>query len=139
MEPRVLIVMSLVEAQLDRDIPLETIARQVNLSVSRLRHIFKSETGLTLKQYCTARRLQEAKKLIEGTFLNIKEIMARVGIRDKNQFTRSFKRTYGLTPVEYRLRHLGRTPVLSPPTTERDNESVRSRLAAPGNKLVSES
>lgn len=77
-------------------------AAQVNLSVSRFRHLFKSETGMSLVQYVKTLKLKKAKELLETTPLSIKQIMAEVGIRDKSNFCRDFKKTYGLSPIKYR-------------------------------------
>ena len=38
---------------------------------------------------------------MENTFLNMKQIMFAVGVKDKSQFARDFKRLTGLTPTEY--------------------------------------
>jgi transcriptional regulator GlxA family with amidase domain len=104
MEQRVLLVISLMRGDLHRKLSLEKLARQVGLSTSRLRHLFKSETGMSPTQYYKALRMQEAKELIETTFLSMKEIRSRVGIKDKDQFARDFKKFYGLTPAQYRAR-----------------------------------
>ena len=102
MAPKIQMVISMIENDLDRDIPLEELAQRVNLSCSRLRHVFKEETGMTPARYRKALRMQKAKKLVEETFLSMKEIMTSVGIRNKNQFARDFRKAYGLTPSEHR-------------------------------------
>jgi AraC-like DNA-binding protein len=50
--------------------------------------------------------MRKAKKLLEFTFLNVKEVMNRVGAYDASHFVRDFKRTYGVTPAQYRARYL---------------------------------
>jgi len=102
MVQKIQMVISMIEHDLDRDLPLEELAQRVNLSYSRLRHVFKAETGMTPARYRKALRMQKAKELVEETFLSMKEIMTSVGIKDKNQFARDFRRAYGLTPSEYR-------------------------------------
>lgn len=92
------------EEQLHRDLTLEEMARHVNLSPSHLRHLFKEETGTSPARFLKTLRLERAKGLIEGTFLNMKQIMDRVGIKDRRHFAKDFKKTYGLGPVEYRAR-----------------------------------
>lgn len=87
---------------LRRQVSLEEIASLVNLSPSRLRHIFKADTGVSLKQYQKQLRMEKAKELLEDSFLSIKEIMIQIGIPDRNHFARSFRKTFGTTPTQHR-------------------------------------
>src|SRR5262249_31258097 len=82
MDRRVQKVMALIQAELHRSAPLHEVAESVNLSDSRLRHLFKIETGSSPSKFLKALRMQRAKQLCEATFLSIKEIKGRVGIRD---------------------------------------------------------
>lgn len=104
MDPRVRIVIAHIKEDLRRDPSLNTLAEGVRLSSSRLRHLFKSETGESFAQYVKSLRMQEAKRLLETTFLSVKEVMHRVGIRNESHFTQDFKKAYGLTPSQHRMR-----------------------------------
>ena len=75
---------------------------QLNLSTSRLQHLFKADTNMTPAQYLKSLRMQRAKQLIDNTFLSTKEIMQRVGMKDESHFVREFKRIYGLPPGSYK-------------------------------------
>jgi AraC-like DNA-binding protein len=87
------------------EINLTGIAREMNISPSRLRHLFKEETGLSPLQYLKAERIKHARVLLETTYQSMKEIMSRVGMRDKSSFTRNFKNVYGLSPARYRRQY----------------------------------
>jgi AraC family transcriptional regulator of arabinose operon len=102
MDRRVQIVIKFMEVYLDRPLSLSDLARSVNLSPWRLSHIFKSETRTPPLQYLRTLRMQQAKVLLETTFLSVKEIMTEVGVRDGSHFVRDFKTTYGLSPTRYR-------------------------------------
>jgi len=78
------------------------MAEIVNLSPSRLRYLFKKETGVAPGHYLRTFRLEQAKELLEKTFLSVKEITRRVGVNDQSHFIREFKKAYGLTPAQYR-------------------------------------
>ncbi|HEX8709743.1 MAG TPA: helix-turn-helix domain-containing protein [Pyrinomonadaceae bacterium] len=108
MDQRVKEVINLMKGDLSRRLTPGALARKVNLSPAHLRYLFKAETGATLAQYLKTLRMEEARRLLEATFLNVKEIMARIGASDESHFLRDFKRTYGLTPAQYRERHRGR-------------------------------
>ena len=102
MDHRALRVITLMQDDLRRDLTLAHIAQMVNLSTSRLRHLFKNEVGTTPTQYLRALRLQEAKRLLETTPLRVKEVRSAVGFVDDSHFVRDFKRAHGQSPVEYR-------------------------------------
>lgn len=82
--------------------PLEDFSRSVNLSRSRLRHIFRAETGRPWGQFVKGVRIERSKDLLAGSYLRVKEVCAKVGINDESQFIRDFKRAVGMTPTQYR-------------------------------------
>lgn len=47
-----------------------------------------------------------AKTLLEGTFLNVKEVMFNVGFKHRGHFVKGFKKLYGLSPLQYRTQFL---------------------------------
>jgi len=107
MDRRVQTVVEILNDDLHRPLPLKQIASRVNLSPSRLRHIFKTEMGVSPTQYCKELRMLKAKELIETSFMNMKQIMITVGASNKDSFARDFKRAYGFTPSMYRARYHG--------------------------------
>jgi len=68
--------------------------------------MFRDEIGLTPQQYLNILRLKKAKELLETSFLSIKEIRLIVGAKEKSRFARDFNKVYGLTPHQYREKHL---------------------------------
>jgi len=103
MDPRVQKVVTLMREEFHRESSLNEMAQFVNLSPSRLRYLFKSEIGMPPAQYLKAFRMQRARELLETTFLSVKEIISSIGVNDQSHFIREFKRTYGLTPAQYRM------------------------------------
>ena len=101
MDPRVLQAINLLSEDLSRPFSFEAVAASVNLSQSRLRHLFKDETGLTPAQYLKRLRIEGARKLLEGSFLRVKEVMTRVGVSDESHFVTDFKKAHGLPPIKY--------------------------------------
>jgi len=88
--------------QLLRDEPLrfesmETLAAEVNLSATRLSHLFREKTGLTLARYRSFSRMRVlAKAIKEGHTLTIGALDA--GFTDSSHFSRVFKDMYGIPP-----------------------------------------
>jgi AraC-like DNA-binding protein len=104
MDQRVQQAISHMQENLSRKLIPGEIASAVNLSLAHLRYLFKEETGKSPAQYLRALRMQEAGRLLETTFLNVKEVMHRIGVYDESHFTRDFKKVYGMTPAQYRSR-----------------------------------
>ena len=84
---------------------LSKLASMVNLSPSRLRHLFKEETGLTPSQYLKQARLRKAEVLLRTSFLTIKEIANHLGLTSSGHFVREFRKTYGMSPTAYRKKN----------------------------------
>jgi two-component system response regulator YesN len=103
MDQRVEQVIILMEDSLDRHLSVTDLAKAVNLSPWRLCHIFKSETNVAPLQYLRALRMEHAKRLLETTFLSVKQVMTEVGVTDESHFVRDFKATYGVSPARFRL------------------------------------
>jgi transcriptional regulator GlxA family with amidase domain len=87
---------------LEPRLAITQLAGSFNLSPSRLRHLFKIETGLSLKRCLIESRLQSSKALLETSVLSVKEIAVKVGYIHMSHFVRDFRRTYNVTPAEYR-------------------------------------
>ena len=102
MDRRVQIIIALMETEFHREILLGEMARSVNLSPSRFHNLFKTETGTPPYQYLKSLRLARARELLETTFLSVKQVMASAGLNNKSHFVKDFKKTYGMTPTQYR-------------------------------------
>jgi methylphosphotriester-DNA--protein-cysteine methyltransferase len=55
---------------------MDTLATAVNLSPSRLRHLFRLEMATALHAYLKQQRLSRAAELLKTTFLTVKEVSA---------------------------------------------------------------
>ena len=102
MDRRIQIVSAALETEFRRAWDIVKLGELVNLSGSRLRHLFKTEMDQTPAQYLKAIRMREAAMLLRTTFLSVKEIMNRVGISNESHFVHEFKKVYGLAPSKYR-------------------------------------
>jgi two-component system response regulator YesN len=102
MEKRIEAVVAFMETDLRLQVTLNKVALLVNLSPSRLRHVFKEETGMSLKKYQKNLRMQKARELLEESFLSVKQIMVETGIMDRKYFARSFREAFGTTPTKHR-------------------------------------
>lgn len=76
---------------------LEHLAKSVNLSVSRLRALFKAEMDVPPKRYIKKLRLEKMKELAENTYLTTSQIIAEVEAGDESHCRREFKKAFGKT------------------------------------------
>lgn len=102
MDFRVQLAIQFVKRDPGREFSLGQLASLVDLSPSRFRYVFKSETGLGPKAYIRILRLELAKQLLENTSLTVEQIMIQIGLNDRSHFERGFKKAFGLTPAQYR-------------------------------------
>ena len=87
-----------------KDISLDEVSREVDISPYYFSKLFKQETGGNFIEYLTEVRLRNARELLKDSGLSIKEICAESGYSDPNYFSRIFKKYEGMTPSEFRER-----------------------------------
>lgn len=85
-----------------QDLSIEKLAGIAHLSPYHFSRLFKQTTGLTPHQYVLHRRIEEAKRLLGETRLDLVEIAERLGFRDQSHFTERFRRVTGATPKRWR-------------------------------------
>ena len=106
MDERIEIVISTMKNRVNQDLTLDDLAVSVYLSRWRFSHLFKREVGIPPAHYLKSLKMIEATRLLETSHLSIKQIILRLGIKDKSHFERDFKKKYGLTPSQYRVASL---------------------------------
>ena len=90
-----------IHANYQQDLSLEEAARSIGLSSYYFSHIFKKEMGKTFIEYLTEVRIEQAKKLLAETDLNIAEVSREVGYQDPKYFSRVFKNLVGMPPSKF--------------------------------------
>lgn len=91
-----------IKAHLDSDITIDEICRHFYISRTKLYKISLKNFNMGITDYIRYMRIRRAKKLIRDTDDSIARISLAVGINDTNYFTRMFKKTEGITPLQYR-------------------------------------
>lgn len=86
----------------DINLTQEKVADMLGVSVSYLRKLFKTHTSKTVAEYITQTRMDISKKLLSSTEYTINEITEKIGLTYSNYFFKLFKKTYGMTPNEYK-------------------------------------
>ncbi|SEP21078.1 AraC family transcriptional regulator [Propionispora vibrioides] len=79
---------------------VEELAKLSNMSVSGLHHKFKAITTMGPLQYQKQLRLQEARRLMLSGSLDATGAALEVGYESPSQFTREYRRLFGLPPLK---------------------------------------
>ena len=91
-----------IKAHLDTEITIDEICRRFYISRTKLYKLSAKNFKMGISDYIRYQRIKRAKKLIRNTDDSISRISLAVGINDTNYFTRMFKKSEGITPLQYR-------------------------------------
>lgn len=95
---RVSNVIDLIKSSPQKSLPFTTLIKASGVSESRLMHLFKKETGTTIRKYVLWNKLQHAIKLhLVGN--SLKQSARLSGFADSAHFNRVFVSNYGLNPT----------------------------------------
>lgn len=83
-------------------ISIDDICRQFYCSRSSVSHIFKRTNGMSVTEYITMLRLEDARHLLKNTSLSISAISANLGFSDSGYFSNVFKKHFGVSPQKFR-------------------------------------
>ena len=85
---------------LDQPLSIPMLAERIYVSPSYLMHLFRQETGMSLHQYITRKRIQlAASRLKEG--YSATEVCFSCGFQDYSTFSRAFKKVFHTSPSQY--------------------------------------
>jgi two-component system response regulator YesN len=87
------------------DLSLAMLGEQFNMNTSSLSTLFKEEFGEKFVVYLCQVRMEHAKDMLCNTDLPIQDISGKVGYLYPMSFIRTFKKTVGVTPGDYRKVH----------------------------------
>lgn len=81
---------------------LDEICAHFHFGKSHICHIFKSQTGIGVKQYLLDLKIEEAKRLLTSSPLNVSEISDLLSFENPQYFAKIFKKKTGVSPSKYR-------------------------------------
>ena len=92
----------IIDSQLALAPSCEELARQVNISTSKLTKGFSSLFGTSVHAYVIDQRLEKAASLLLESNLNVSQVAILVGYSKASNFAAAFKRKYGVNPKNYK-------------------------------------
>ncbi len=87
---------------IDQDIAIENVSKELNVSYAWFRKAFKSYSGIAPHQYLLQLKIEKAKTLLADHSKQIKEIALDLNFKSSFYFSKLFKEKTGLSPEQFR-------------------------------------
>ena len=100
-EERIVEIISYIQ-QNYQDVTLETLSDVFHLSKPYLSKYIREKAGMTFQDAVKKERMKKARTMLRETDLTVETVAAEVGYENVEHFNRLFKKSYGMTPVQYR-------------------------------------
>ncbi len=94
--------MTYIQSHTNEPIGIEDVAEEIHRSSSYLMRRFKAELGMSVGDYITKCKLEEACDLLVYSEHSLAEISAYLGYSSQSYFQNVFKKQFGMTPMQYR-------------------------------------
>ena len=98
----------------DPTLTIESLAEKLRCSGGHLSRQFQKATGERIPGYINRIRLNNAIDALRQTQLSVKEIAGACGFNDPSYFTRVFRKTTGISPMQFRQEHQALATHLEP-------------------------
>lgn len=86
----------------DRGRDIATIARDAQVSPTRLVRSFRRMYGISLARFIRVLQMQRALRLLSDPAISLSTVAAEAGFSDQSHMTRAFAQTHGVTPASMR-------------------------------------
>ena len=100
-EERIVEIISYIQNDYE-NVTLESLSEAFHLSKPYLSKYIREKAGVTFQEVVKKERMKKARSLLRQTNQTVETIAAEVGYENVEHFNRLFKKTYGMTPVQYR-------------------------------------
>ena len=90
------------EENFTKDFKISILAEQCNMSDSLFRKLFKEHSNKSPVEYRNQLRIEYAKELLSTKNMTIVEVAKSVGIDDQFYFSRIFKKSEGISPLQFK-------------------------------------
>ena len=92
-------IIEYIHEHLKEDLNIDTIAQALYINKHYLMHLFKSETGYTIGNYITSKRLILAKEMIQNG-VSVTQACYECGYKNYSSFFRAYKKHYNDAPKD---------------------------------------
>lgn len=102
---RLKIVNEYIQEHFQEELSIQEVAAAFNYNASYFSRFYKKYMGITYSDYLTSLRLEAAYRSLRDTDATILEIAYLSGFATVKAFYNSFKKNYGLSPQQYRVKY----------------------------------
>lgn len=100
---RICLAMNFICNNLEKDLPLDEIARSASFSMFHFHRIFKAVVGETVAEFTRRLRLEQAaNKLLMNWDSPVTDIALDCGFSSSQNFAKAFRNGFGMSPTAYR-------------------------------------
>ena len=85
-----------------KNVTLDELSETFHLSKPYLSKYIKEKAGMTFQEAVRKERMKKARTLLRETGYTVETVAAEVGYENVEHFNRLFKKSYGMTPMQYR-------------------------------------
>lgn len=107
-----------IQKNLSRNLTRTELSDLVYIHPDYLSHVFREQTGISLREYIAKERIFRAQHLLCHTNLSISVIASECGYENAAYFSKTFKKINGVTPKEFKTQAV--TPTDCPSTLSPD-------------------
>lgn len=101
-DPRIQIAMDYMMMNVKKIYPISDVSEMTGMAETTFRKLFKAQVGKAPNTFIREIKLTTAAKELIKTSKTVNTIAYEVGFEDPNYFSRMFKKTFGMTPNQYR-------------------------------------
>ncbi len=105
-EERIVEIISYIQNDYE-NVTLESLSEAFHLSKPYLSKYIREKAGVTFQEVVKKERMKKARSLLKQTNKTVETIAAEVGYENVEHFNRLFRKSYGMTPVQYRKQQNG--------------------------------
>lgn len=107
MNPFVRQAIEIIRENAYQKLSVKDIAARLSIHENYLSRLFKSDMGISIKEYISEIKLSIANDLLSSSEYSIQEISDKIGFSTVQSFSKAFKKANGVSPGVYRKRRLG--------------------------------
>jgi transcriptional regulator GlxA family with amidase domain len=97
---KLIVALKAMEANLEKPLAREELARLAGLSVRQLERIFRSELSRGIHEHYLTLRLNRSRQLLRESPMSVLDVALSMGFNSASQFSRAFRHAFGFSPRE---------------------------------------
>lgn len=94
--------LTLIQDHLSDPLSVEELASRLGTNKVKITAIFRARVGMSLAEYAMDLRLNLSKQYVGETDMRIQQIAQLAGYQNAGDFTRAFRRRFGVAPLKFR-------------------------------------